>query len=357
MHPDFGNEPVGGTILIGARRMLFQSESVSIEIPLEKLQVEFEEDGRGIFFSDAAKPGASIFTLDQSILRHPAIKSHREVAVVLGQREVGRALRLTLYFAVICVVATWLGSLAVSAMVGAIVARVPMTWEERIGEGEMEHLRRSGRLVEDSNSVAQLTALAAPLIQVLPADRRNVKFHIVTDPMPNAFALPGGNVVVNTGLLKLADQPEELLGVLAHELGHFTKRHAIRRIVAAAGPMVIFGVFLHGGNGAGNMLGAGAGLMIFEGFSQEYETEADVTGWSYLVAANIDPRGMIRSLQKLEASEGNPGLHKVVPQAFQSHPATEERIARLEGKWKKLARKTGFLELQPMTWNLAAAGP
>jgi predicted Zn-dependent protease len=62
-------------------------------------------------------------------------------------------------------------------------------------------------------------------------------------------------------------------------------------------------------------------------------------------------------LQKLEASEGNPGLHKVVPQAFQSHPATEERIARLEGKWKKLARKTGFLELQPMTWNLAAAGP
>ncbi|MGP8200687.1 MAG: M48 family metallopeptidase [Limisphaerales bacterium] len=330
-----------------------------MEIPLEKLKVEFEEDGRGIFFSDAARPGASIFTLDQAILRHPAIKSNRDVAAVLGQREVGRAFRLTLYFAVACVVATWLGSLAVSAMVGAIVARVPMTWEERIGEGEMEQLRSSGHLMEDSNNIAQLTALAAPLIHVLPADRRNVKFHIVTDPMPNAFALPGGNVVVNTGLLKLADQPEELLGVLAHELGHFTKRHAIRRIVAAAGPLVIFGVFLHSGSGAGNLLGTGAGLMIFEGFSQEYETEADVTGWSYLVAANIDPRGMIRALQKLEASEGVgvAALHKVVPQAFQSHPATEERIARLEGKWKKLARKTGFLELQPVTWNLAASGP
>jgi predicted Zn-dependent protease len=99
--------------------------------------------------------------------------------------------------------------------------------------------------------------------------------------------------------------------------------------------------------------------MIFEGFSQEYETEADVTGWSYLVAANIDPRGMIRALQKLEASEGAgvAALHKAVPQAFQSHPATEERIARLEGKWKKLARKSGFLELQPVTWNLAGSGP
>src|ERR1019366_1791783 len=98
---------------------------------------------------------------------------------------------------------------------------------------------QGGTLLEDSNEVAQLTDLAAPLVQALPAGQRDLKFYISDDPEPNAFALPGGHVVVNTGLLQMADQPEELLGVLAHELAHQTKRHAMRRNIAAAGPLVI----------------------------------------------------------------------------------------------------------------------
>jgi predicted Zn-dependent protease len=184
-----------------------------------------------------------------------------------------------------------------------------------------------------------------------------VKFYIANDPVPNAFALPGGHVVVNTGLLQMADKPEELLGVLAHELSHETKRHAIRRTVAAAGPLVIFGIFLHSRTGAGNLLALGSGLMVFQGFSQDYETEADETGWNYLVAANIDPRGMIQVFRKLEAAEGKMGLHHIVPEAFQGHPAVEKRIARLENKWNTLPHKSGFLQLQPVSWTLKKAGP
>lgn len=356
-HPDLGEEPVEGRIIVGVRRLQFQSEPMSIEIPFESLEVEFAEQGMGIFFSDAANPEAKIFTLDQAILRYPAIKSQPNVAAVLGRREVARALRLTLYFLGICVLATWLGSWGVSAMVRAIAARVPMAWEQKAGSQEMEKLQKSGQLLEETNDVAQLTALAAPLIGVLPAERRDLKFHIVRDSEPNAFALPGGHVIVNTGLLKMTDKPEELLGVLAHELAHQTKRHAIRRVVAAAGPLVIFGVFLHSRSGAGNLLALGSGLVVFEGFSQEYETEADETGWDYMVAANIDPRGMIGAFRKLEAWKPLLGLRATAPQALQSHPATEKRIARLEKKWNKLPRKSGFLELQPVTWTFAGAAP
>jgi Zn-dependent protease with chaperone function len=352
LHPDFGNDPVGGGISISATRMLFQWETGSVEIPMDSLDVEFEEQGPGIFFCDENNPDVKIYTLDQAILRHPAIKSHPHVAGVLGRREVNRAVRLIGYFLGACILITWLGSLAVSGMVTAIAMRVPLGWEQKLGNGEIEKLKKSGRILNDTNDVAQLAALAAPLIQVLPTERRDLKFYIIDETQPNAFALPGGHVVVTEGFLKLTDKPEEVLGVLAHELAHQTKRHAIRKLIAASGPLVIFGVFLHSSSGAGNILAMGSGVMVFEGFSQGYENEADATGWKYMVAANIDPRGMIHVLQKLDASEGKPGRHEVTPEAFQSHPATQKRIAILQKKWDELPRKTGFLELQPVTWNL-----
>jgi predicted Zn-dependent protease len=333
-------------------RLQFQSEAVSLDIPLENLEVEFEKAGKGIFLSDATQPDTRIYTLNHALVQHPAIKSLPQVAAVLGRREVGRALRLTLYFGIGCIVATWLGSIAMSAMVRAIAARVPMEWEQKMGAGALTNLKESGTLLDDSNSVAQLTALAAPLIRVLPPERRDLKFYISQDPDPNACALPGGHVVVNEGLLELADKPEELLGVLAHELAHQAKRHAIRRCISAAGPVVIFGVFLRSNSGVGNILAMGSGLMVFQGFSQDYETEADETGWDYLVAANIDPRGLTHALQKLEASEGKMGMHPFAPQAFQSHPAMAKRIARLEKKWDHLPRKSGFLELEPVKWDI-----
>lgn len=351
LQPELGTEPVAGRIQVGPAELRFQSEQVSLSIPLTNLEVEFEKAGKGIFFQDAARPELQIFTLDQSILRHPAIRSHSQVASALGQRETIRALRLTVYFVVGCLLVVWLGSLAMSAMARALAARMPMEWEQKIGTREIEKLKKNAQLLDDSNDVAQLASLAAPLIQTLPVDRRDLKFYIANDADPNACALPGGNVVVNVGLLQLLDQPQEILGVLAHELAHQTKRHAIRRNIAAAGPMVIFGLFLHSNSGVGNLLTAGSGLMVFQGFSQEYETEADDTGWNYLVAANIDPRGMIQAFQKLEAFENKPGLRHLAPQALQSHPATAKRIARLENKWNKLPRKSDFLSLAPVKWD------
>jgi predicted Zn-dependent protease len=207
-------------------------------------------------------------------------------------------------------------------------------------------------LLDDSNSVAQLTSLAAPLIQVLPSERRDLKFYISRDSDPNAFALPGGYVVVTKGLIDLTGDSDELLGVLAHELAHQAKRHAIRRSISTAGPLVVFGVFMGGHGGVVSVLAMGSGLMVFQGFSQAYETEADDGGWDFLVAANIDPRGLARALQKLEASEGKDRLRDAAPQAFQSHPATEKRIARLQEKWNQLGRKTDFRELPQVKWDL-----
>jgi Zn-dependent protease with chaperone function len=350
-HPDWGSEPVGGKILVGRLQMRFHSEAVTLDIPLATLEAEFTEDGKGVYFYDPAHPEIRIFTWDQAILRQPALRSKPDVAAVVGRQEVNRALRLTAYFAMGCLLTVWLGSLAMSAMSRAIVSRIPISWEQKMGSAEIEKLQKAGKLLDDTNAVAQLTALAAPLVQALPAERRDLKFYIADDFTPNAFALPGGYVVVNAALIQMTDTPEQLLGVIAHELGHQIKRHAMRRNISSAGPFVIFGVFLHSDSGMGRLLAGGSGLMVFQGFSQAYETEADDTGWNLLVASNVDPRGMIQMFQKLDAWEKKLGMHGIVPQAFESHPTTEKRIARLEKKWDDLPRKSGFLALPPVKWN------
>ena len=351
-HPNFGNEVVNGRIFIDRWKLHFRSESVTEEISMELLEVEFEEDSNRICLSDSTRPDLQIFTTDQSILKHPSMRQsgnvHAQVTTSLSRREASRAVRLTLYFIVGCVVATWFCSVSISLMVRTLAAGVPMEWEEKFGQEEIAKLRKEGLLIDDTNQIAQLTELAQPLIKVLPENRRNLKFYILDDEEPNAFALPGGYVVVHTGLLQMTETPEELLGVLAHEIAHETQRHVIRHRIAAAGPIVIFGIFLHGRNGAGNLLALGSGYMIYQGFSQDYETEADDVGWKYLVAARIDPRGMISTFKKLKEMEG--GMEDMRLQAFASHPALSKRISRLEGKWKKLGQRTGFLELPPVSW-------
>lgn len=192
--------------------------------------------------------------------------------------------------------------------------------------------------------MAQLAAFAGPLMRTIPAHGVQFKFHILEYPEPNAFALPGGHIVVTTGLLKLADTPEELLGVIAHESAHITQRHALRHEISGMGPIYMVQILTGGRSRALEALAYPSELLAYESFSQEYEREADSVGWNYLVAAGINPHGMIDMFRKLKAQMGNvkgKGEHP----AFDSHPALEKRIVWLEARWEKLLNKTGFIQL------------
>jgi predicted Zn-dependent protease len=243
--------------------------------------------------------------------------------------------------------------MALSLAVSMLVNRVPAEWEQKFGRQQIEELRREHSLVNDPERVAQLTALAEPLMSAVPELKARPKFYIVKSEDPNAFAMPGGYVVVNTALIQMVDRPEELLGVLAHEIAHVTQKHVERHLISAAGPVMIIGVLLSGKTGVGSLLGAGSALVIMQGFSQEYETEADDKGWQYLVKAHIDPRGMISTFHKFEVMEAAKTGHARddVPQAFQSHPALEKRIARLESKEKRLKRNADFQTLNMEAWQ------
>lgn len=349
-HPDFGNESIEGTVLFTTTVLSFRSSGASLDIPLNRLQAEFEEEGDGrVILRDPAQPDWTIITSDMEVLEFtsvPAIAAACEQLQARGtRRELSRRTKMVAYFVAGAALVLWLGMLATGAMVRAIVAKIPPETERQFGKSLLDDLKTEMSFIDNTNQVARVTEVAQPLLQALPANQK-WQFYLVKDPDPNAFALPGGHIVVTSGMLELVKRPEELLGVVAHEVAHVTRKHGFRQVIASAGPFIIFQVFMGGGqSSAMSAVAGGSAYLVQQSFSQQYETEADDVGWDYLVKANIDPRGMIAVFERMQMMDTG-HLEDLVPKALQSHPDLDKRITRLNAKWKKLPRKSGFIELE-----------
>lgn len=163
---------------------------------------------------------------------------------------------------------------------------------------------------------------------VMHSDAADIPFTIkvVASDEVNAFALPGGFLYVNTGVLQGADNESELAGVMAHEIAHVAARHAMENV--SKGQLLSYGsialIFVGGGLGTLARNGANLGLSaaLFS-FSRKAEREADSLGAQYLWAAGYDPNGMRTFFEKLQAGERRP----TVSPLFRTHPATPDRIA------------------------------
>ena len=359
--PDLGDEVVQGTITVDRLGLHFRWDASSEYIRADDVVIEKEGKHGPICFYDSNRADIRIYTWDNSIVKSwssaPANNIRLQMRAIVNRADFTRALRVTLYVVAGCVLLAWLGSWAMGAMVRVLVARVPPEWEQKFGDEQIKELKTEGRLVNDTNSLAELATLAEPLLRVVSDGKTTFKFHIADTSLPNAFAMPGGHIVVNTGLLELTDDPDELLGVLAHELAHVKKHHIARQLISAAGPLVIFGTLLHSQSGVGNVLSGASGLVAFQSFSKEYESEADSVGWDYLVKANIDPRGMIEVFRKFKKFDLMGKVGGSVVEAFSSHPALDKRIARLERKWKKMSEHTNFVKLDMADWAKLKADP
>ncbi len=206
-----------------------------------------------------------------------------------------------------------------------VAARVPISWEVRLGDTVVDHLVPAENRCDDPILQDRLDQIVSALAAESPSPY-TLKVHVADDDTLNAFAAPGGTIVILRGLLKRTTRPEELAGVLAHEIQHITQRHSTRAILhhASAGVLVaaltgdVSGVAAFGLDAARNL-----GLLRY---SRENETAADEKGLEMILAAGIDPSGMIAFYEVL-AREGltlpRP-LHYLA-----THPATGERVARI----------------------------
>jgi predicted Zn-dependent protease len=163
------------------------------------------------------------------------------------------------------------------------------------------------------------------------ADTRNLDWHfyVVNSPEVNAFAVPGGYIYLNRGLIERAQNMSQVAGVLGHEIGHVTQRHSVQQMQKQQGANVglTLGCVLMPAvcnNQAGAtaiQLGANA---AFANFSRKDEAEADQVGIVYVTRAGIDPRGVPQMFQiLLDERERRPAG---VQAWFATHPLEEDRI-------------------------------
>ncbi|MFZ7122235.1 MAG: M48 family metallopeptidase [Bacteroidota bacterium] len=174
----------------------------------------------------------------------------------------------------------------------------------------------------DSVKTQALRSFAAQL--KLPASERQPKFTVVVSKEENAFALPDGNIVVYSGILKLLDRPEQLVALIGHENAHVTQRHSMKLLSRSLAGYLFISVALSDVNGVMAVLADNANALRNLSYSRTYESEADRIGLETLMANDIAASGMRELFEKLEAH------HDLsIPGFLSTHPVGNERIAEV----------------------------
>ena len=162
---------------------------------------------------------------------------------------------------------------------------------------------------------------------------------VVVSDQVNAFCLPGGKIVVYTGILPVAQSEAGLAVVMGHEIGHATNHHGAERVLQEKEANTLLmgaNVSLSGTDPAQHrqimgLIGAGAQVGFILPFSRDHESEADSVGLKYMARAGYDPREAVAFWQRMSAQGGG----KAPPQFLSTHPAHETRIQRLKAELPK----------------------
>jgi predicted Zn-dependent protease len=349
-HPDLPEGRSGGHVEIGGDQVRFKGGGAEVRLPLAGIRIHVGgASSRLVFFSHASQPEVSIYTPDRSILADPGLLANPSAAVQI-QLVNARKLRSLLITAGILggiLAGVALLFLIKDPIIESLARRVPPALEIRIGEASFSQIRLSSRIIVEPELVAGLEEIAAPLLSVAPQDRFPFSFYIADDPGINAFALPGGKVVVYSGLLLNAESAGEVAGVLAHEISHVTRQHSLRQLIGAVGLFGIVQSLFGDLSGVFAVLVEGGTQLAILRFSRDFEREADETGWTYLTGAGIDPRGLVSFFRKLVEERERHGAVATAEEYLDflsTHPAPRERIRRLERMYVDLDPGVRFSE-------------
>lgn len=342
-HSSFKSGKASGTFVIHSGGITFHNSQAKVTLPLDGLSCETGGAGdRLVFFSHPLQPGWKLFSSDLSLLENPVLQ---QVPAILEQlcrmqkkQRTNRGVLVAVLAMLVLLPVLFLANLD---LLSAPAARlVPTEWEQKLGEQVLKQYRIQHHFLAQEEADRLLQPLVEPLIQASEDQRFTFRFHINRDEQVNAFALPGGYVVINSGLILKAESAEELLGVLAHEMSHVTEQHGVRNIIGSAGIYLTINAILGDMTGLLAVIADAAPFLVNQRYSRGFETAADEKGAALLLKANVDPRGLASFFEKLKkeeekrmkemAGEENSDLAKTALSLISTHPATDDRIAHLE---------------------------
>lgn len=244
-------------------------------------------------------------------------------------------------------VTAWAQPVGLPSMGAASSAELSPMLERSLGEAIMSQGRRDPTYVDDPELSQYLTTMGRKLAAFAPGAVPEVEMFGVRDPEINAFAMPGGFIGVNTGLIVSSGSESELAAVLAHEIGHVVQRHIARGMTQQSQNSMVMLASLAGAllaalaGGGGNLamgvaaFGQAAAINRQLGFSRDAEREADRAGFTMLTKAGYDAQGMAQMFSRLmNASRLNEGVGG--GSWASTHPLSIERMSDVQNRVRSL---------------------
>ncbi len=228
------------------------------------------------------------------------------------------------------VVVAALGYLSMVLLPDKVAHILPESWRNRVGSQMETAMAEGAKLCHTTAGDAALSSMISNLAQGQP-DLPAISVHIYDISVLNAFAVSGGKIIMTREILEKADGPDEIAGVLAHEIGHVAHRHPEAQLVRLTGMQVLGSVFT--GSNGGDMTTNIALLATILKFTREAEAEADAYARETLVKSSIDPLGLKRFFEKINKLEGGGDKSSAFSKLggiFSTHPGTEDRMKLIE---------------------------
>ncbi len=212
--------------------------------------------------------------------------------------------------------------------------------EKQLGKRLMAQARQAFPYVVDPEIDSYITRLGNRLLLNSDLPDQQFHFYLIDRPDINAFAIPGGYISLNTGLIANTKTESELAGVMAHEITHVTQRHLPRMIArqkeltVPAAAAIIGGILLGGQAGAAAIISSNASLIGDQlSYTRDFEREADAFGIKILAKSGFDPNGMVDFFKTLKSKTRL--IDSNVPEFLRTHPLTDNRISESESRAQK----------------------
>jgi predicted Zn-dependent protease len=250
-------------------------------------------------------------------------------------------------------VALWVLWSATWWVVDRLVDFVPPAWEEELGKKALAEMDNHG--IADPVLRATVQDIAKRLVAELPKD---TPYHFTMTPVwkaeANAFALPGGSMLVTSGLLAEAESPDEVAGVLGHEIGHVIHRHSFRSIARDQGVSLLLAIFV-GDDGTLATIAKGTKALWSLGNSRENELQSDRTGVELAYQAGFQPKAMGDFFRRQQAKADVSSTLERALAFLSTHPANADRLDQLEAIAAKLPPRARSDFRAPEAWSAIRA--
>ncbi len=206
-------------------------------------------------------------------------------------------------------------------LAGEVAMRLPYSVDRDLGGALSKAILDDVTVCTNPELTEAVDEVVQRLAAGLPEEQRTLSVVVVDDELVNAFALPGGYIILFTGLLQAIEAPEELIGVLGHEIGHAAERHGMRAIARRLWFGILQSLFLDGGAGTAGLMVDQAANLAALGFDRDQERAADTFGLDLMTRAGYAPGTYPAFFARL------PDV--AIPEWLSTHPDPTERAAEL----------------------------